>query len=94
MSTVLQPGNYDVVVTTYEVVNTEKSFLRRTQWRYLIIDEAHRIKNENSTLAQTVRVFDCSARLLLTGTPLQVCAGCGRVLGCKGKWVLCWSCFS
>lgn len=40
--------------------------------RYLIIDEAHRIKNEDSKLSTTLRKFDVENRLLLTGTPLQV----------------------
>ena len=40
--------------------------------RYLIIDEAHRIKNEDSKLSITLRKFDVENRLLLTGTPLQV----------------------
>ena len=39
--------------------------------RYIIIDEAHRIKNENSILSQMVRIFHSENRLLLTGTPLQ-----------------------
>lgn len=37
----------------------------------MIIDEAHRIKNETSVLSQVVRLFECSNRLLITGTPLQ-----------------------
>jgi hypothetical protein len=39
---------------------------------YIVIDEAHRIKNENSMLAQIVRLFKSQFRLLITGTPLQV----------------------
>ena len=39
--------------------------------RYIIIDEAHRIKNENSTLSVSVRRLHVESRLLLTGTPLQ-----------------------
>ena len=64
-------GDFDVVVTTYEVVNSEKGTLQRINWCYMVIDEAHRIKNENATLSRTVRIFDVEARLLLTGTPLQ-----------------------
>lgn len=37
----------------------------------MIIDEAHRIKNENSKLSQVVRTLKTSNRLLITGTPLQ-----------------------
>ena len=38
---------------------------------YVVIDEAHRIKNENSVLSQEVRRQSSLFRLLLTGTPLQ-----------------------
>lgn len=40
--------DWDVVVTTYEVVNLEKTALCKIAWKYLIIDEAHRLKNEAS----------------------------------------------
>ena len=38
---------------------------------YMVIDEAHRIKNEKSKLSEILREFKTSNRLLLTGTPLQ-----------------------
>lgn len=63
--------DWDVVVTTYEVVNLEKGPLMKIAWRYLIIDEAHRLKNEASQFSQTVRLLNTQHRLLLTGTPLQ-----------------------
>ena len=41
------------MVTSYEMVNKEKThFFRKFHWRYVIIDEAHRIKNENSLLSK------------------------------------------
>ena len=40
--------------------------------RYLVMDEAHRVKNENSKLSMVLRQFSFENRLLLTGTPLQV----------------------
>jgi SWI/SNF-related matrix-associated actin-dependent regulator of chromatin subfamily A member 5 len=67
----LQYGKFDVVATSYEVVIREKSSLSKFSWEYLIIDEAHRIKNENSTLSQIVRIYNTKCRLLITGTPLQ-----------------------
>lgn len=63
--------DWDVCVTTYEVVNLERSVLQKMAWRYLIIDEAHRLKNEESQFSQTVRMLSTQQRLLLTGTPLQ-----------------------
>ena len=65
------PRNWDVCVTTYEVCNTERKALEKFAWRYLIIDEAHRLKNEASMFSKTVRDFKTAFRLLLTGTPLQ-----------------------
>ena len=62
---------FDVCITTYEVAIAEKAALSKLVWRYLIIDEAHRIKNETSVLSQVVRMFSTHFRLLITGTPLQ-----------------------
>jgi len=68
----LQPGKFDVCVTSFEMAIKEKTALRRFSWRYIIIDEAHRIKNENSLLSKTMRIYNTNYRLLITGTPLQV----------------------
>ena len=62
---------WDVLVTSYEGLLREKGKLGKIPWRYLIIDEAHRIKNENSCLSRAVRVMNTEHRLLITGTPLQ-----------------------
>ncbi|CAN0855904.1 ISWI chromatin-remodeling complex ATPase CHR17 [Linum grandiflorum] len=67
----LVAGKFDVCVTSFEMAIKEKSTLRRFSWRYIIIDEAHRIKNENSLLSKTMRLFTTNYRLLITGTPLQ-----------------------
>ena len=63
--------DWDVCVTSYEAVLKESSFLRKIPWSYVVIDEAHRIKNENSMLSRMVRCLDAEHRLLITGTPLQ-----------------------
>lgn len=65
------PMRWDVCVTTYEVANTERKTLQKFAWKYLIIDEAHRLKNDASMFSTTVRSFRTANRLLLTGTPLQ-----------------------
>ena len=56
-----------------EVYFREKNHFKKFNWRYFVIDEAHRIKNENSLLSGVVRELKTHSRLLLTGTPLQVC---------------------
>jgi SWI/SNF-related matrix-associated actin-dependent regulator of chromatin subfamily A member 5 len=75
--TLLEPAQNDdkrtwnVCVTTYEVCNIDKHVLNKFAWNYLIIDEAHRLKNEASTFSKIIRTFETRYRLLLTGTPLQ-----------------------
>lgn len=64
--------SWDVLLTTYEMCLAESSALKRFKWEYLVVDEAHRLKNENSRLSKILRTFQSDNRLLLTGTPLQV----------------------
>ncbi|KAF4045225.1 SLIDE domain-containing protein [Phytophthora infestans] len=63
--------DFDALVLSYEVAIIEKSILQKIKWKYLLIDEAHRVKNENSKLSKVVREFKVEHRLLITGTPLQ-----------------------
>ncbi|KAI5701838.1 hypothetical protein M8J75_013913 [Diaphorina citri] len=68
---VMMPGEWDVCITSYEMCIRERGVFKKFNWRYLVIDEAHRIKNEKSKLSEIVREFKTTNRLLLTGTPLQ-----------------------
>merc|ERR1719198_1286508 len=67
----LTPDKFDVCVTSYEMVIREQGAFRKFAWRYLIVDEAHRMKNEESKLSQILRSFTSHSRLLITGTPMQ-----------------------
>jgi SWI/SNF-related matrix-associated actin-dependent regulator of chromatin subfamily A member 5 len=44
----LKPGHFDVCLTSYEGAKICSSYLRKITWQYIIIDEAHKIKNEES----------------------------------------------
>ena len=67
----LLPQDFDVCITTYELCLIEKGALKKLSFEYIVIDEAHRIKNVDSILSQIVRAFTSRGRLLITGTPLQ-----------------------
>ncbi|CAL2037227.1 unnamed protein product [Caenorhabditis brenneri] len=71
LQTVILPQDFDVCCTTYEMMLKVKGQLKKLRWKYIIIDEAHRIKNEKSKLSETVRELNSENRLLITGTPLQ-----------------------
>ena len=60
-----------IVLTSFEVPLHEKSFIKSQNWRYIIIDEGHRIKNYECLLIQVLKACKSMNRLLLTGTPLQ-----------------------
>ncbi|KXN82207.1 ISWI chromatin-remodeling complex ATPase ISW2 [Leucoagaricus sp. SymC.cos] len=67
----LLPQDFEVCITTYEMCLIEKSVPKKFSFAYIIIDEAHRIKNVDSILSQIVRAYTSRGRLLITGTPLQ-----------------------
>lgn len=62
---------FNVLVTTYEFIMYDRSKLSKVDWRYIIIDEAQRMKDRESVLARDLDRYRCQRRLLLTGTPLQ-----------------------
>ena len=62
---------FPVVVTSYEICMNDKKFLANYQWRYIIVDEGHRLKNMNCKLIKELMTYNSANRLLLTGTPLQ-----------------------
>uniref|UniRef100_A0A0N5B4V1 SWI/SNF-related matrix-associated actin-dependent regulator of chromatin subfamily A member 5 n=1 Tax=Strongyloides papillosus TaxID=174720 RepID=A0A0N5B4V1_STREA len=67
----LVAGAFDVVVTTYEMFSSYGAKLKKVEWEYVVVDEAHRIKNKETLLAKEVRCLNVRHKLLLTGTPLQ-----------------------
>ncbi|CAE6417990.1 unnamed protein product [Rhizoctonia solani] len=63
--------SFNVVVTSYQLVLADQAIFRRKKWHYMILDEAHNIKNFKSQRWATLFSFNSERRLLLTGTPLQ-----------------------
>lgn len=62
---------FNAILTTYEIVLKDKAFLGSISWAALLVDEAHRLKNDDSLLYKALFEFDTNHRLLITGTPLQ-----------------------
>ncbi|CAJ0577942.1 unnamed protein product, partial [Mesorhabditis spiculigera] len=62
---------FHVLLTSYELINVDKAILSSIEWKALVVDEAHRLKNNQSLFFRTLRDFKIDYRLLLTGTPLQ-----------------------
>lgn len=66
-----KPDTFHVCITSYNLVVQDKNVLKKKRWHYMILDEAHHIKNFKSQCWQTLLNFNTHSRLLLTGTPLQ-----------------------
>ncbi|KAK0268088.1 swr1 complex component [Friedmanniomyces endolithicus] len=62
---------YNVVITSYQIAAMDISAIRNVQWHYLVLDEAHNIRNFQSQRWRNLIRLKTKARLLLTGTPLQ-----------------------
>jgi len=66
-----KPNVHHIVITSYQIAVQDSHAFKRKKWYYLILDEAHNIKNFESQRWQTLISFNTQRRLLLTGTPLQ-----------------------
>ena len=62
---------WNVWITSYQLALKDDQVFKRRHWHYMVLDEAHNIKNFRSKRWQTLLTFNTRARLLLTGTPLQ-----------------------
>uniref|UniRef100_A0A4W3GQL3 SWI/SNF related BAF chromatin remodeling complex subunit ATPase 4a n=1 Tax=Callorhinchus milii TaxID=7868 RepID=A0A4W3GQL3_CALMI len=68
----LRSGKFNVLLTTYEYIIKDKHVLAKIRWKYMIVDEGHRMKNHHCKLTQVLNThYVAPRRLLLTGTPLQ-----------------------
>ncbi|KAJ5833826.1 SNF2-related protein [Penicillium riverlandense] len=63
--------DFPVVCTSYDICMNDRKFLAQYQWRYIIVDEGHRLKNMNCRLIKELLTYNSANRLLITGTPLQ-----------------------
>ncbi|XP_044469145.1 ATP-dependent DNA helicase DDM1 isoform X2 [Mangifera indica] len=63
---------FPIVVTSYEIALTDaKKYLRHYDWKYVVVDEGHRLKNSKCKLLKELKHLPIGNKLLLTGTPLQ-----------------------
>ncbi|EPS25201.1 hypothetical protein PDE_00133 [Penicillium oxalicum 114-2] len=63
--------DFPVVCTSYDICINDSKFLGQYQWRYIVVDEGHRLKNMNCKLIKELMTYNSANRLLITGTPLQ-----------------------
>lgn len=67
----LRRVQFDVLITNYETFVTDFSKFREIEWRYLVLDEGHRLKNHTGKCYQLIQQLTYEHCTLLTGTPIQ-----------------------
>lgn len=58
---------FPIVVTSYEIIMNDRKFLQKYMWKYIVVDEGHRLKNLNCRLIRELKSYSSANRLLLTG---------------------------
>ncbi|KAM0279487.1 hypothetical protein ACHAQH_004547 [Verticillium albo-atrum] len=62
---------FNALITSYEMILHDWSFLQTIKWQALLVDEAHRLKNKESQLYAKLVGFGVPCKILITGTPIQ-----------------------
>ncbi|XP_041843081.1 chromodomain-helicase-DNA-binding protein 4 isoform X4 [Melanotaenia boesemani] len=65
------PVKFHVLLTSYELITIDQAVLGSIEWACLVVDEAHRLKNNQSKFFRVLNNYSLQHKLLLTGTPLQ-----------------------
>ena len=66
-----QLSQYDLVVTSFQLLARDEEFLIKQPYHLVILDEAQMVKNPNTQYAQAARKLVTRHRLALTGTPME-----------------------
>jgi ATP-dependent DNA helicase len=63
--------DFPVIITSYDIAMIDSKHLANFTWKYLVVDEGHRLKNKDCRLMKELKRIPSQQRVLLTGTPLQ-----------------------
>lgn len=69
---IMRTSKWNVCITTYDFILKDRLKLNKYDWKYIVIDEGHKMKNAKSKFSNILgQQYTSDHRLLLTGTPLQ-----------------------
>jgi ATP-dependent DNA helicase len=63
--------NFPIFVTSYEIAINDSKMLGSMRWKFIVVDEGHRLKNKNARLTKELKSYYSANRLILTGTPVH-----------------------
>ena len=62
---------YDIMITSYGLLQSEADILSQLDWNVVVLDEAHAIKNANTKRSKATMQLNGNFKVLITGTPIQ-----------------------
>lgn len=63
--------DFDIVITSYSLLQKDIDFYKTIPFGYAILDEAQHIKNRETRNAKSVKMLQAAHKLILTGTPIE-----------------------
>jgi len=69
--TIRELGKFDLLITTYTLLQQENELLSQIQWQTIILDEAQAIKNAATKRSKAAMALRARFRLITTGTPIE-----------------------
>ena len=66
-----EAGPFDLIISTYGLLQREEDALSKIQWHTVILDEAQAIKNSATSRSRAARSLQADFRLVTTGTPVE-----------------------
>ena len=64
-------SDYDVIITSYDLLKRDIEQYKDFKFKYVIADEAQYIKNNNTKNAKALKELKSEVRFALTGTPIE-----------------------
>lgn len=61
----------DILLTTYALVVRDEELFKSLEFSYIVLDEAQKIKNPRTKMAQSIKSLKSEYRLALSGTPIE-----------------------
>jgi superfamily II DNA or RNA helicase len=63
--------HYDTILTTYNIMTRDIEILSKITWKYVVLDEAQKIKNQETATAKSSKRLLAEHKLAVTGTPIE-----------------------
>ena len=69
--TIAELGPFDLLITTYTLLQQENELLSDVKWQTIILDEAQAIKNAATKRSKAAMALQARFKLITTGTPVE-----------------------